>query len=92
MKPKTTVVMSNIIQQVRATFPFAMTEDELCADTCSYGCPKKLLEYIDMEITDWEQRLENGEIPNFGDVRKLSRTSENIYRVLIKNNIVSAHE
>ena len=84
--------MSSIIQQVRATFPFAMTEDELCADTCSYGCPKKLLEYIDMEITDWEQRLENGEIPNFGDVRKLSRTSENIYRVLIKNNIVSAHE
>lgn len=92
MKPKTTVVVSNIIQQVRATFPFAMTEEELCADSCSYGCPKKLLEYIDMEITEWERRLENGEIPNFGDVRKLSKTSEKIYRVLIRNHIVSSGE
>jgi len=69
MKPKTTVVMSNIIKQVRATFSLTMTEQELCADTCSYGCPKKLMEYIDMEITDWEQRFENGEIPNFGDIK-----------------------
>ena len=88
MKPKTTVVMTNIIEQVRAVFPLGMTEQELCADTCSYGCPRKLLEYIDMEITDWEQRLEKGEIPNFGDIKKLSKTSEKIYRVLQKNNIV----
>ena len=33
MKPKTTVVMRNIIQQVRDNFPFAMTEKELCAET-----------------------------------------------------------
>ncbi len=84
--------MFNIIQQVRATFPLTMTEQELCTKTCSYGCPKKLLEYIDMEITDWEQRLENGEIPNFGDIQKLSKTSENIYRVLKKNNIVNTDE
>ena len=89
MKPKTTVVMFNIIQQVRATFPLAMTEQELCAETCGYGCPKKLLEYIDMEITDWEQRLANGEIPNFGDIQKLSKTSRNIYRILEKNNLVN---
>ena len=38
MKPKTTVVMRNIIQQVRDNFPFAMTEKELCAETCSHGC------------------------------------------------------
>jgi hypothetical protein len=89
MKPKTTVVMSNIIQQIRTTFPFAMTEQELCADTCSYGCPKKLLEYIDMEISGWELRLENGEIPNFGDIQKLSKTGEKIYGVLKKNNLVN---
>ena len=92
MKPKTTVVMSNIIHQVRATFPFEMTEQELCVDACSYGCPKKLLEYIDMEMTDWERRLENGETPNFGDIQKLSKTSEKIYRVLKKNNIVNTDE
>jgi hypothetical protein len=90
MKPKTTVVMFNIIQQIRETFPFAMSEQELCAETCSYGCPKKLLEYIDMEITEWEKRLESGEIPNFRDIQKLSKTGRNIYRVLKKNNLVNS--
>lgn len=89
MKPKTTVVMFNIIQQIGETFPFAISEQELCADTCSYGCPKKLLEYIDMEITEWEQRLENGEIPDFRDIQRLSKTGRNIYRVLEKNNLVN---
>ncbi len=92
MKPKTTVVMSSIIEQVRAVFPFGMTEEELCADTCTHGCPKKLLEYLDMEITDWEQRLENGEIPNFGDIRKLSGSSEKIHRALVKNHILTLDE
>jgi hypothetical protein len=92
MKPRTPVVMSNIIRQVRAAFPFEMTEQELCAETCSYGCPKKLLEYIDMELTDWEQRLVKGEIPSFGDIQKLTKTSKNIYRVLKKNNIVNTDE
>ena len=90
MKPKTTVVMFNIIQQIRETFPFAMSEQELCAETCSHGCPKKLLEYIDMEITEWEKRLESGEIPNFRDIKKLSKTGRNIYRVLKKNNLVNS--
>ena len=90
MKPKTTVVMFNIIQQIRETFPFAMSEQELCAEICSYGCPKKLLEYIDMEITEWEKRLESGEIPNFRDIQKLSKTGRNIYRVLKKNNLVNS--
>ena len=92
MKPKTTVVMSSIIEQVRSVFPFQMTEEELCADTGTHGCPKKLLEYLDMEITEWEQRLENGEIPNFGDIRKLSRSSEKIYRALVRNNILTLDE
>ena len=88
MKPKTDVVMVNIIQQIRATFPFDISEEELCADTCSYGCPKKLLEYMLMEITEWERRLDSGDIPNFRDIQKLSKTGENIYRVLKKNSLV----
>lgn len=87
MKPKTTVVMRNIIQQVRDNFPFAMSEAELCAETCSHGCSIKLLEYMDQEITEWEQRLDNGEIPNLGDIQKLSKSSQKIYKVLEKNNL-----
>jgi hypothetical protein len=41
-----------------------------------------------LEIADWEQRLENGEIPNFRDIQKLEKTGRKIYRVLEKNNLV----
>lgn len=88
MKPKTTEVMRGIIQQIRENFPFDMSEEELCADTCSHGCSLKLLEYIDQEITDWEQRLDQSEIPNFGDIQKLSKSSQKVYKVLQKNDLL----
>ena len=91
MKPKTDVVMSDIIHKIKDTFPFSLSEDELCGDTCSYGCTLKLLEYLYMEITDWEERLKDGEIPNFRDIQKITKTSKNIYRVLEKNNLVSSN-
>jgi len=91
MKPRTDVVMSDIIHKIKDTFPFSLSEDELCGDTCTYGCAKKLLEYLYMEITEWEERLENGEIPNFKDIRKITKMSKNIYRVLEKNNLVGSH-
>lgn len=92
MKPKTDVVLLDIIQQIRDSFPFEMSEDEMCADTCSYGCPKNLLEYIHAEITEWEHRLENGDIPNFRDIQKLAKTSKKIYRILEKNHLVDSDE
>ena len=88
MKPKTTVVMRDMIQQIRDTFPFAMSEQELCAETCSFGCSIKLLAYMDIELCEWEQRLDNGEIPNFGDIQKLVQSSRKIYKILEKNHLV----
>ncbi|MCB1777238.1 MAG: hypothetical protein KDI50_07370 [Candidatus Competibacteraceae bacterium] len=90
MKPKTNIVMVNIIQQIKETFPFSMSEDELCVE-CVHGCPKKLLEYLHMQITEWEERLENGEIPSFQDIKNLSNSSKKIYKALEKNNLVSSH-
>jgi hypothetical protein len=90
MKPKTEVVMADIIQQIRENFPFDISEEELCAETCGYGCAKKLLEYMEMEITEWQQRLANHEIPNFRDIQKLSKTGCKIYRILGKNNLVES--
>lgn len=88
MKPKTEAVMADIIQQIKEEFPFDISEEEMCADSCSHGCPKNLLEYMHAEITEWEHRLETGDIPNFGDVHKLSKTGQKIYRILQKNNLV----
>lgn len=91
MKPRTDVVMSDIIHKIKDTFPFSLSEEELCGDTCSHGCALKLLDYLYMEITEWEERLENGEIPNFKDIQKITKMSKNIYRVLEKNNLVGSN-
>jgi hypothetical protein len=91
IKAKTDVVMSRIIQQIREKFPFSMSDQELCTGIC-YGCPKKLLEYIDMESTEWQQRLENGEVPNFQDIEKITKVSRKIFRILEKNDLVSSEE
>jgi hypothetical protein len=92
MKPKTDVIMADIIQQIREKFPFDISEEELCAETCSHGCPKKLLEYMETEITDWEQRLAGHEIPNFRDVDKLSKTGCKIYRILEMNHLLKGDD
>ena len=88
MKPRTSIVMQNIIREINSTFPFTIPEETLCAKTCSHGCPKKLLEYMSMEIDQWEERLKNGEIPNFRDIQKITKTSKKIYAILKKNNLV----
>ena len=92
MKPKTNVVMVNMIEQVRDSFPFDISEEELCAETCSHGCPKKLMEYMQLEITEWEQRLEEGETPSFCDIQQFSKTGRKIYRVLEKNDLVNGDD
>ena len=91
MKPRTDVVMADIIHKIKDTFPFSLSEEELCGDTCSYGCALKLLEYMSMEIAEWEERLEDGYIPNFKDIQKITKTSKKIYKVLEKNNLVGSH-
>ncbi len=88
MKPKTDAVMLDIIQQIKETFPFAISQDELCSKNCHYGCPRKLLEYIHLEILDWEDRISHGDIPNFKDIKKLSKISTKIHHVLEKNGLV----
>ncbi len=88
MKPSTTVVMRDIIQQIRQEFPFHYGVDELCTDTCAVGCPLKLLEYMEQEVIEWEERLDNGEIPTFGDIQNMSKTGQKIHKVLEQNRLV----
>ncbi len=60
---------------------------ELCSGICT-GCSKKLIDFLDMELGEWEQRLKQGEKPGLGDINKLAKTSQKIYRVLQKNRLV----
>jgi hypothetical protein len=89
VKPDTTTAMRQLIGEIRLAIPFDMPEASMCSDNCNM-CTMKLLEYLDMEVMDWERRLDAGEIPNFGDISRLQKTGKKIYRALEKNGLVCA--
>lgn len=87
MKPDTTTAMYELINEVRFTVPFELPMSELCSGICT-GCSKKLIDFLDMELGEWEQRLKQGEKPGLGDINKLAKTSQKVFRVLQKNQLV----
>ncbi|WP_293268133.1 hypothetical protein [Neptunomonas sp.] len=87
MKPNATTAMEALIEEVRFTIPFELPVSDLCSGICT-GCSKKLIDFLDIEIGEWEQRLQQGEKPGLGDIDKLAKTSRKIYRVLQKNQLV----
>jgi hypothetical protein len=88
MKPDSATAMRNLIAQVRLTIPFGMPEAQMCLDGCQ-GCSRKLLEFLESELDSWERRLDDGEIPDFGDLNALVKTSKKIYTVLNNNGLVN---
>lgn len=91
MKPDTTTAMHQLIAQIRQRIPFDLPEAYVCSDNCN-GCSLKLLEFLDMELLDWERRLVEGERPNFGDIKRMVKMARSIHRVLVKNGLVEAPE
>lgn len=87
-KPTPRIAMQNLIDEVRGTLPFELPEAQLCDGICN-GCSKKLLDYLDGELIDWQERLDAGEEPKLGDLAALGKTSRKIYRVLQRNELVS---
>jgi len=87
VKPKTPAAMQQLIQQVREVLPFNMPEAYLCDGVCK-GCSLKLLDYLDVELMDWEGRLQQGEVPCLGDIQRLAKSSRKIHRVLDKNGLL----
>ncbi len=86
-KPDRPTAMWLLITQVRMAIPFDMPEANLCSGQCN-GCSLKLLEYLDTELQDWEYRLQAGEVPDFGDINRVAKTSKKIYKVLQRNGLV----
>lgn len=90
MKPDTRTAMQQMINEVRLAIPFDAPEAQICADdTSCKGCSLKLLEYLDMELDNWQDKLNQGESPSFGDLNKLSKTSRKIYTTLKNNGLIS---
>ena len=87
-KPDRKSAMQNIITLVRADFPFDAPDAQICGDTC-VGCPKKLLELVEIEIMHWESEIENGESPTFDDISGFAKLCKNIRRGLVRNGVMS---
>ncbi len=87
MKPDTRTAMSLLIAQVRAALPCDDPVAQVCRGDCRI-CGLKLLEYLDDELSTWEQRLAAGETPDLGDLSRLGKTSRKVYAALRKNRLV----
>jgi hypothetical protein len=89
MKPDTFTAMRQLIDDIRHHIPFDLPEAYTCSSDDCNGCSMKLLEYLDLELLDWERRLREGVKPNFGDINRLAKTAKKIYRVLDKHGLVN---
>ncbi len=87
MKPNTTQAMRNLIAQIKATLTLEINAIDACSGQCN-ACHSKLVDFILMEIEDWESRLNSGEIPNFKDLSTLEKTGRKIYSALDKRGFI----
>jgi hypothetical protein len=87
MKPNTKVAMEKLIKEARQKIPFNLSLDGNCEGRCD-ECPFKLLEFLDIELSDWESRLKRGDIPNLGDVHTMGRSCQEIYDILQNKGFV----
>ncbi len=89
MRPETHEAMRLLIAEIRSAIPFDTPEATLCGGICR-GCSKKLLDYLEGELQQWECRLLNSEQPSLGDLNKLARMSRKVFAVLKANGLVDA--
>jgi hypothetical protein len=89
LKPKPVVAMQHLIETIRASIPFDEPASSYCQGPCQ-GCAKKLIEFLDDELSHWQTQLSLGESPKLGDISTLAHKARKIYRVLRTNGIVTA--
>lgn len=88
-KPDRSTAMLAIIKQVKETLPLYEPDTFICGteSNCT-GCPKKLLELVDSELTYWESAIFRGMTPNFDDIRLFGKLCKNVRRGLVRNNLI----
>ena len=90
-KPDRTTAMLQIIEQVKLQFPLYESDTFVCGpDNSCQGCPKKLLELVDTELTYWESAIERGVTPDFDEITRFGKLCKNVRRGLVRNNILKA--
>ncbi|EOD81413.1 hypothetical protein D515_04315 [Grimontia indica] len=83
--------MKQIIEQVKQELPLYESDTFVCGPEGNcIGCPKKLLEMVDSELSYWESAMSRGITPQFDEIRRFGKMCNNVRRGLVRNNIIAA--
>ncbi|MGF1725560.1 hypothetical protein [Photobacterium nomapromontoriensis] len=90
-KPDRSTAMLQIIEQVKHELPLYDADTFVCGpDNSCIGCPKKLMEIVETEVSYWEHAIQRGTTPNFDEINRFGKLCKNVKRGLVRNNIVAA--
>lgn len=83
--------MKQLIAEVINELPLYEPESFICGSKGScVGCPKKLLEMVDGELSYWQSAMERGIVPQFDEIRRFGKMCNSVRRGLDRNNLLSA--
>lgn len=88
MKPDVKTAMENLIREARKRIPFHLSFSGNCEGRCD-ECPYKLMEFLDMDLSDWESRLKRGDVPTIGELHTLGRSCQELYDILKKERYIT---
>lgn len=81
MKPNTRAAVANIVREARQKLPFHVNFDGNCEGRCE-ECAFKLLEFLDLDLSYWEYRLNRGDTPSLGEVHTLGKDCLRVYQLV----------
>ncbi|GMQ46842.1 hypothetical protein [Vibrio sp. 10N] len=89
-KPTLAIATQQLIQQVKAELPLYNEDTFVCGpDNSCIGCPKKLMELVETDVSYWESSLKRGVAPNFEQFRRFAKLCSSVRRGLMRNGLVS---
>ncbi len=92
-KPDRVTAMLQIIEQVKQELPLYESDTFVCGpDGSCVGCPKKLLELVDGELSYWESAIAKGNTPQFDDIRRFGKLCTNVKRGLARNGVLEKYQ
>lgn len=90
VKPNLADATLQLIADVKSQLPLYSEDTFICGpDNSCIGCPKKLMELVETEVSYWESALSRGIAPNFEELRRLGKLCFSVKRGLVRNGLVS---
>ncbi|MCJ2377498.1 hypothetical protein LNL84_11710 [Vibrio sp. ZSDZ34] len=88
-KPDLKTAMTDLLAQVKKELPIYDEDTFVCGpESNCIGCPKKLMELVESEVSYWEYSVSNGHFPNFEEIRRFGKLCKSVKRGLSRNGIV----